>query len=230
AAAAPLLAPGSRLLALGGSCTVAVGMCAAARRAGHRPRLVYVDRHLDLNTPASTTEGSLSWMGVAHCLDVPGAAPELAHLDGAAPLLRPADLVHLGVQLSETTAGEREQRDALGLRVVDQDELVRHPDEAASAALAVLSEGPFLVHLDVDVLDFLDAPLAENVNGRNSGPTLTQLEVALARLWQHPDCLGLSVGQLVPAHAAADPPALDRFVATLVGAATADAGRVQRGP
>uniref|UniRef100_UPI0018E560F4 arginase family protein n=1 Tax=Desertihabitans aurantiacus TaxID=2282477 RepID=UPI0018E560F4 len=29
AAAAPLLAPGSRLLALGGSCTVAVGMCAA---------------------------------------------------------------------------------------------------------------------------------------------------------------------------------------------------------
>ena len=60
AAAAGLLAAGQRLLVLGGSCTVAVGMCAAMALGGERPRIVYVDRHLDLNTPRSTAEGSLS--------------------------------------------------------------------------------------------------------------------------------------------------------------------------
>ena len=59
-AAAPLVAPDARLLVLGGSCTVALGLCAAVAGAGIEPHLVYVDRHLDLNTPDSTTQGSLS--------------------------------------------------------------------------------------------------------------------------------------------------------------------------
>ncbi|WP_230595817.1 hypothetical protein [Rhodococcoides fascians] len=40
AAAADLLAEGERLLVLGGSCTVAVCLCAAMARAGQRPRIV----------------------------------------------------------------------------------------------------------------------------------------------------------------------------------------------
>jgi arginase len=65
------------------------------------------------------------------------------------------------------------------------------------------------------VLDFLDAPLAENVNGRNSGPTIEQLGLAVRELAQHPDCWALSVGQLDPNHAASDPNALKRFVDAL---------------
>ena len=57
--------------------------------------------------------------------------------------------------------------------------------------------------------------MAENVNGRNSGPTLAQLGQALTELWRDPRCLGVSVGQLVPAHATSDPTALGRFVEAL---------------
>ena len=214
-AAANMISENERLLVVGGSCVVAVGLCAAMARANQRPRIVYIDRHLDLNTPLSTTEGSLSWMGMAHALGLDGAASELADAAGQAPVLLPADLVYLGVDLDQTTGWERVQRDALGLKVVEQESLVQDPRQAARTAREYLEPGPFIVHLDVDVLDFLDAPLAENVNGRNSGPTIEQLHLALDELLQHPDCWAMSIGQIVPAHAAADPTAIPRLIAAL---------------
>ena len=33
---------------------------------------LYLDRHYDLNTPESTTDGALDWMGLAHALALPG--------------------------------------------------------------------------------------------------------------------------------------------------------------
>lgn len=216
-AAAPLVATDSRLLVLGGSCTVALGLCAAVAEAGTEPHLVYVDRHLDLNTPESTREGSLSWMGMAHGLGVPGAEESLVGLTSRRPLLQPAHLSYLGVEPDvETTAFERDQVARLAISLTTQAELVADPTAAALAARAALPDGPFVVHVDVDVLDFLDAPLAENVNGRNSGPTTVQLAEALTTLWHEPGCLALSVGQLVPAHAASDPTSLPRFVEALV--------------
>ncbi|AFR46917.1 arginase family protein [Gordonia sp. KTR9] len=221
AAAADLLAAGQRLLVLGGSCTVAVGMCAAMALCGERPRIVYVDRHLDLNTPRSTAEGSLSWMGMAHALALEGAAPELVGLTNRTPILHPSDLAYLGVDVTrETTGWEREQATALGLAIVDQTRLCDDPEDAARGARSMLAPGPFAVHLDVDVLDFLDAPIAENVNGRNSGPTIAVLEQALVTLLRDPDCLGMSIGQLDPAHASADHTAVPRLVAALVSALT----------
>lgn len=212
--AAPLVTPGERLLVIGGSCTVALGLCAAIARNGIEPQLVYVDRHLDLNTPASTTEGSLSWMGMAHALGLDGAAQELVELAERTPLLQRDRLSYLGVALhDETTAWEREQAEELS--VVTQDELVADPVAAAHRARQALKPGAFVTHVDVDVLDFQDAPLAENVNGRNNGPTLTQLGRALTELWRDPDCLGLSLGQLVPAHAASEPTSLGRLIQAL---------------
>ena len=79
-----------------------------------------------------------------------------------------------------------------------QAELVADPTTAALRARGALPDGPFLVHVDVDVLDFLDAPLAENVNGRNSGPTLIQLGEALTAPWREPGLIGMSIGQLCP--------------------------------
>jgi arginase len=210
ASAADLLAKGERLLVLGGSCMVAVGLCAAMKRRGERPSLVYIDRHLDLNTPRSTTEGSLSWMGMAHALGLEGAAPQLAGARGAPPLLHPSDLVYLGADpTKETTQWERDQAEALDLAVVDQAALCEDPRKAAQRARATITGGPFV-----------DAPIAENVNGRNSGPTITVLERALSELLQDPDCLGLSLGQLDPAHASSDPTALPRLVSALVSALT----------
>lgn len=215
AAARLLLGPDERLLVIGGSCTVALGICAAALRNKIEPHLVYVDRHLDLNTPESTNEGSLSWMGMAHALGLSGAVQQLVALAGPQPLVRPWQLSFLGVDMAETTAWERGQVDELELAVVTQAEMVASPERAAASAREALPAGRFLVHVDVDVLDFQDAPLAENVNGRNTGPTTEQLGLALAALWRDPACLGVSVGQLVPAHATADPTSLPRFIAAL---------------
>jgi len=212
ATASALLADGSRLLVLGGSCMVAVGLCAAFARRGEQPRLIYVDRHLDLNTPRTTDEGSLSWMGMAHALRLEGTARELTDAAGPSPLLTPTDLVYLGVDATQATVWEREQVQALSISVVSQADVVGDPIGAARQARTLLSAGPFAVHVDVDVLDFIDAPLAENVNGRNSGPTIEQLGLALSELVQHRECWAISIGQLVPAHAAADPDALRRFV------------------
>lgn len=214
-AAASVLSQRARLLVIGGSCVVAVGLCAAMARRGQRPRIIYIDRHLDLNTPLSTTEGSLSWMGMAHALNLEGAAGDLANATGQAPILAPSDLVYLGVDVTRATDWERSQADALGLKIVDQAALVDAPTSAARTARGHLEPGPFIVHLDVDVLDFLDAPLAENVNGRNSGPTIAQLQLALAELLRQPDCWAVSLGQLVPAHASADPSALPRLITAL---------------
>ncbi len=214
--ATPLVATDARLLVLGGSCTVALGLCAAVADAGIEPHLVYVDRHLDLNTPDSTTEGSLSWMGMAHVLGVPGAEQSLVGLTSQSPLLQPEHLSYLGVEPAvETTDWERDQVDRLGISVTTQAELVADPTAAALKARGALPDGPFVVHVDVDVLDFLDAPLAENVNGRNSGPTLIQLGEVLTALWREPGFIGMSIGQLVPAHAASDPTSLGRFVEAL---------------
>ena len=55
-----------------------------------------------------------------------------------------------------------------------------------------------------------------NINGRNSGPTLAQLGEALTALWREPGFIGMSIGQLVPAHAASDPTSLSRLPAALI--------------
>jgi arginase len=220
-AAAELFSAGGRLLALGGSCTVAFGMCAAMAQRKQTPRIVYIDRHLDLNTPSSTTEGSLSWMGMAHALALDTAAIELSNATGDAPLLHPSNLVYLGVDPTrEATDWERERASDLGLALVEQAALCDDPQAAARQARSSLSSGPFVVHLDVDVLDFLDAPIAENVNGRNSGPTISQLERVLIELLQQPDCWGMSMGQLDPAHASSDPSAIPRLISAIASALT----------
>lgn len=71
------------------------------------------------------------------------------------------------------------------------------------------------MHVDVDVLDFVDTPLAENTSGRNIGPTLDQLTDALEVVVADPRWLALSIGELNPTRCAGDPGALTRFVAAL---------------
>ncbi|GAA1489267.1 arginase family protein [Brachybacterium sacelli] len=215
---ASLTSSGERLLVLGGNCTVALGMCAGLRDSGLEPHLVYIDRHFDLNTPESTREGALDWMGVAHGLAVEGSADELLDALGPRPLLVPGQVSFLGVEVDGATGFEREQADRLHLPVVPLHDLVAAPRDSARTARSALPDEPFAVHLDVDVLDFIDAPLAENVNGRNSGPTVDQLGEALGTLWQDPGCRALSIGELNPVHARADPAALPRFIDTLADA------------
>jgi arginase len=74
----PLLARGDLALVLGGNCTIVLGVMAALQRLGAgAPGLLYVDRHYDINTPQSTIDGALDWMGLAHALALPGCVDTL---------------------------------------------------------------------------------------------------------------------------------------------------------
>ena len=212
----PLLARGDFALVLGGNCTIALGVMAALRRLGAgAPGLLYVDRHYDINTPASTTDGALDWMGLAHGLALPGCVDTLTDAFGPRPLLEPYQVAWLGVEPQRATDWEREQAAGLGLHVESSQALAADPAGAATAALGHLPAGPLAVHIDVDVLDFTDAPLAEDTNGCNTGPTLGQAEEALLVAARDPRVRTLSIGELNPTRSAGDPEALGRFAGSI---------------
>jgi arginase len=104
------------LLVLGGNCTIALGVVAALRRVATDPvGLLYVDRHYDMNTPESTTDGALDWMGMAHALDLPGCLDVLADVLGPRPLLEPNQVAWLGVEDDPATDWERQEARRLGV-------------------------------------------------------------------------------------------------------------------
>jgi arginase len=216
----PLLAADHALLLVGGNCTIALAAMAAFDASRGESGLVYIDRHFDLNTPETTTDGALDWMGMAHALALPGCVESLVNVFGGRPLLQPHQVAWLGVQEDAATQWERDQVTRHELHVTTSDDLAAEPAEATRQALARLPAGPLTIHVDVDVLDFTDAPLAENTDGRNSGPTLAQLGAALTTAARDPRAQVLSIGELNPTRSAGDPSAIPRFVDVLVAVLT----------
>jgi arginase len=213
------LRAGELALVLGGDCTVGVGTVAGAVAAGADPRLVYLDLHPDLNTPASVPDGAMDWMGVAHMLDVEGADDRLAAAGPRRPLLADDDLVLLGADAEQFTAAERERIAERDLRPIDVDALRADPRAAAHVALERATAGGrrYLVHFDVDVVDFSDVPLSENT-GRGIGVPFETALTALDVLVAHDALLGLTVTELNPHHGAADGSDVARLAARLAGA------------
>jgi arginase len=205
-----------RVLVLGGDCTTGVGTVAGLVLRGAAPGLVYFDRHADLNVPESTIDGALDWMGVAHMLDVDGAVDELAGVGGRRPLLDPDRLSYLA--LGRATEFERGQIDRRGIPAVDLEAAIADPEAAARAALAPLAGcEEIAVHFDVDVLDFLDAPLAENTD-RAPGVPLAGAGRALAVLLADERVAALTVTEFNPHHGDPDGATTRRLVDVLAGA------------
>jgi arginase len=218
-AVAGRLAAGCRVLVLGGDCTVGVGTAAGSRLAGGRTGLVYVDMHADLNVPSSVVDGALDWMGMAHMLGIEGCLPELRDLASPfVPMLDPSQVVVLGNEQGQATEWELSVIAERSIAIVTAGELRSNPAAAARSALGAVADATrVIVHLDVDVVDFVDAPLSENT-GRNVGVPLAAVAAALPELMADPRTSALTVTELNPVHAAADPGCLERLVDALVGA------------
>jgi arginase len=213
------LRAGERPLVLGGDCTVGIGTVAGAVAAGAEPRLVYLDLHADLNTPRSVPDGALDWTGVAHMLDVDGADDRLAGAGPRRPLLADADLVLLGIGPDQATAHERATMAARVLEPISVDELRADPAAAARLALhrATAAERRFLVHFDVDVVDFSDVPLSENT-GRGIGVHFDAALAAIEVLLADDALLGVTVTELNPHHGAPDGSDVARLAQRLAAA------------
>ena len=207
-------APGDRVLVLGGDCTTGVGTVAGLLERVPDLGLVYLDRHADLNVPSSTIDGALDWMGVAHMLDVEGAVDELAGAAGRRPMLAPDRIAYLA--LGPITPFETAAIEARAVAAVALGETAADPVGAARRALAALGDAEGVaVHFDVDVVDFLDAPLAENTD-RSPGLPLDAAGAALAELLRDPRVRAVTVTEFNPRHG--DDATTGRLVDVLAGA------------
>lgn len=204
---------GAVALVLGGDCTVGMGTVAGILDVVDSVGLVYFDLHADLNTPESVTDGALDWMGVAHMLAIDGTEPALTRIGPGTPLLSPTDVVLFGHDPARATSWEAAQVERAGLARIPIDAVRHDPVGAARQGLDVLASARrVVVHLDVDVIDFTDAPLSENT-GRNQGLTLADAMAALGALVSSNRLAALTITELNPTHASAEDGLLERFAA-----------------
>jgi arginase len=204
------------VLVLGGDCTVGLGTVAGLLQRGGPLGVVYLDRHADLNVPDSTVDGALDWMGVAHMLDVDGTLDELAALAGQRPMLGPGQVSFLG--LGPHTDFEAELIAERALPVVNVLSMVSDPAASARTALSPLAgcEG-LAIHFDLDLVDFLDAPLAENTD-RGVAPSLAACGEALCELLADTRVRALTITELNPHHGSPDGDTIERLLDVLVNA------------
>jgi arginase len=209
---------GSIALVLGGDCSVGIGTVAGVADVDPAVGLVYFDLHADLNTPDSVPDGALDWTGVAHMLAVDGTESPLTRIGPRTPLLGPTDIVLFGHDAAQATAWEADQIAQRSLARIPVESVRDDPLAAARHALDLLASARSLVvHLDVDVIDFTDAPLSENT-GRNIGLGLADVVAALGELASSDRLAGLTICEVNPTHASAEDGLLERFAALLAGA------------
>jgi arginase len=214
---ASALGNGSAALVIGGDCTVELGTVAGALRGGQSIGLVYIDLDTDLNTPESTTDGALDWMGVAHMLGLNGTLPTLANLGPRSPLLQPHELLYFAHDNVEPF----ERRILENLRIAQVPIGEVRPNPARAAQRVVSGWGKkyerLLIHLDVDVLDYLDMPLAENCR-RNVGLKFNELMASLRVFLSAPNWSALTICELNPDHGQSNGATLRAFVTALAAA------------
>ncbi len=178
--------------------------------------IVYLDRHADLNVPDSTVDGALDWMGVAHMLGIDGTLDGLAALVGQRPMLSAGQVSFLG--LGPQTDFEAEVIADRALPVVDVLSMASDPVGSARTALSPLASCDGLaVHFDVDLVDFLDAPLAENTD-RGTAPSLTACGEALGELLDDARVRSLTITEFNPHHGSQDGDTTQRLLDALVSA------------
>jgi len=193
------LSEGSAMLVLGGDCTVELGTVAGASRETPDVGLVYVDYDTDLNTPVSVEDGALDWMGVAHLLGLSDTVPSLAGFGPRTPMLRPDQVLFFAN--GSSTDFERRTIDELGIEEVPLPKVKADPAGAARGVVDgfALRFERLLVHVDVDVLDFFDFPIAEETR-RYKGLRFEQLVAALRELVAAPNWTALTICEVNPDH------------------------------
>ena len=193
---AAVLARGRTPLVLGGECTVAIGVVAAAAELHPEVGLVYVDGGQDLLLPGDHPEEPiLDSMGVAHMLGLPGACDRLAAAGPRRPLLDAGRLVLFGYSDDDEAPPS-----VVPATRVPADEVTADPRAAAHRAIEAVGDAPYVLHLDVDVLDFLVLPVAD-VPSYGRGLVPETLAEALGVLASGPGLVAMTCVELNPDHA-----------------------------
>lgn len=146
---------------LGGDHSIAVGtvsgMSEAFRRRKKTLGLMWFDAHADMNTPEISPSGNVHGMPMASILGY--GPPELTHIFGFAPKIRPEHAVMIGIR--EVDKEERELVKRSGVRVFTMKEIDRRGiGNVMDEALSLVTNGTdgFSVTLDADFLDPYESP------------------------------------------------------------------------
>ena len=221
AALGPVFAQDSPALVIGGDCTIEVGVVAALTQSTPRVGLLYVDAGPDLNTPRSVTTGFLDWMGMSHILGEPDAMEELSRVGARFPLLRAEDVTLFGAEPEELTDHENARVAALELQTYWAADVRNSPTAVAASALDQMENraDAILVHLDVDVMDFIDFPAADFPT-INAGLTFEQTMACIDVFVRSPKFKGLTITEFNPDHVDEHEQLVVTFVERLVRALT----------
>ena len=181
-------------IVVGGDCTLIVGALAGARAAlGVPVGVVYIDANADLNTPETSPSGLLCGMALSLAL---GRGPdELTAPLSAGPVLDPEHVALLGFR--DLDPGERAAIGDLGLALPAAAARQLGMRVAAALALdAILNEdGPVLVHLDVDAIDYAEMPMKD---APGVGLSIAEVSDLLTALVGSPRVVGLHVAEFNP--------------------------------
>lgn len=189
----------NRVLVLGGDCTIEIGCVLGALDKSENIGLIYIDLDTDLNTPESVTDGALDWMGVAHMLNIEGSEPVLSFLGSKVPMLGSDQICFFAC--GNFTDFEKACIERLSIRKVGLEEVQINPADSAKQVCENWASGfdQILIHLDVDVLDFVDMPIAENYR-RNTGLQFDQLLSALKVFLSLPNWSVMTITEVNPDH------------------------------
>jgi arginase len=207
------------VLVLGGDCTVGIGTVIGVQQVLGPIGVVYFDLHADLNTPMSARDGALDWMALAHMLAIEGTESALSGAGDAVPLLNPQQVMLFAQRRDQATRFERSEIERLGISRTSFEDVQEDPVRAARRALEHLTTvyPRYAIHLDVDVVDFTDAPLSEHPS-RNVGLKLDEMLAALRILASEPGLVAITVAELNPHNASSDLGLLERFTASFASA------------
>jgi arginase len=213
----PMLDGEATPLVVGGDCTITLGVVAGSVH--HHPDLglIYLDGDIDVSTPDTTTSGILDTMGMAHLLGL--GAPKLVDVGHRRPLLLGDRIVAFGYDERESSPEERDwlARQGVACFPAQRMEDVREQADRACTEIASRAQ-PILVHLDVDVIDSTDFPLADFPHF-NEGLAYEDAITALRAFCAQGAFGGLVVTEINP-HRDVDGSLVDRLVGDLVDVLT----------
>ncbi len=209
-----LLPEHENTLVIGGDCTIELGVVAGCLEHTENIGLIYIDLDTDMNTPSSVEDGALDWMGVAHLLKLEGAVENLSNMARKSPMLD-ASQIHFFAN-GNMTDFEKEMISKLGIKQTNWQEVATDPTGSAQKICSTWARqfDRILIHLDLDVLDFANIPLAEN-NRRNIGLSFHQLMLALDEFMKLPNWCTLTITEINPDHGEADGSTLRIFAERL---------------
>ena len=165
-----------RVLTAGGDCSVDVAVIDYLHGLYPDLTVVWIDAHLDANTPNTSPSGNFHGMPVAAIMgDAPAPLQDVLQHP-----LDPARFAYFGIRVGDE--GDWNFKAARGLETLD---------------LAALGTGPVHIHFDLDVLDPAEFPhLAYTEPG---GPGIDTCVELVARIAAQADVVGLTITEFAPA-------------------------------